>query len=160
MKPLAEKFYRAQRSAVRTHPTDRIWVAEHVEIGAALCLRPVESGVWLTSLLVASPLRGQGIASRLIEHALADHSEPVWLFCHPQLAAFYLRLDFTPCDALPHSLAQRLQRYQRSKQLIAMVRAPTPWKPASPLAQRAERLSLSEPTPRSPQVAGAIGEKR
>ncbi len=123
LKPLAEKFYRAQRSAMRSHSTDQLWVAQQGEICAALCLRPVESGVWLTSLLVAPSLRGQGIAGRLIEHALADHNEPVWLFCHPQLAAFYLRLGFTPCDALPHSLSQRLQRYQRSKQLIALMRA-------------------------------------
>lgn len=125
LKPLAEKFYRAQRSAIRSHSTDQLWVAQQGEICAALCLRPVESGLWLTSLLVAPSLRGQGIASRLIEHALADRGEPVWLFCHPQLTAFYRRLGFTPCDALPHSLSQRLQRYQRSKQLIALMRAPT-----------------------------------
>ena len=124
LKPLAEKFYRAQRSAVRSHPDDQIWVAQQGEIGAALCLRPVEAGVWLTSLLVAPPLRGQGIASRLIEQALSGCGAPVWLFCHPQLASLYLRLGFTPCEALPHALAQRLQRYQRSKSLIALMRMP------------------------------------
>lgn len=126
LKPLAQKFYRAHRSAMRTHHSDRIWTAQQGEICAALCLRPVESGVWLTSLLVAPPLRRQGIASRLIEHALADHNEPVWLFCHPQLTTFYRRFGFAPCDALPHSLAERLQRYRRSKPLIALMRAPAP----------------------------------
>jgi N-acetylglutamate synthase-like GNAT family acetyltransferase len=126
LKPLAEKFYRAQRSAMRSHPTDRIWVAQRDDIVAALCLRPVESGVWLTSLLVAPPLRGRGIASGLIEQALRGCSEPVWLFCHPQLATFYLRLGFAPCAALPQSLTQRLRRYQNNKQLIALVRAPAP----------------------------------
>jgi hypothetical protein len=59
----------------------------------------------------------------LIEAALAGHSGPTWLFCHPDLAAYYQRLGFSITAQLPEALASRLQRYQRSKSLLAMVRA-------------------------------------
>ena len=109
---------------MRTSAVEQVWVAEHPEIVAALCLRTIDGGHWLTSLLVATTLRGQGVARQLIETALADCSTPVWLFCHAQLRDFYLRLGFTPCTHLPQPLAARLARYQRSKSLQALVRQP------------------------------------
>lgn len=124
LKPLADKFYRSQRSAMRTSAVEQVWVAEHSEIVAALCLRAVEGGHWLTSLLVAPPLRRQGLARQLVEQALSDCTAPVWLFCRPELRDFYLRLGFAPCTTLPGVLAERLQRYQRSKNLLALVRQP------------------------------------
>ncbi|MNM82551.1 Acetyltransferase (GNAT) family protein [compost metagenome] len=92
------------------------------EILAALNLSPVGGGHWLTGLLVAPAQRRQGLASRLIEHALAQTPGPVWLFCHPQLVDFYARLDFTPAAELPAPLAERLARYQQHKTLVALVR--------------------------------------
>lgn len=124
LKPLADKFYRAQRSAMRVSTVEQVWVAEHSEIVAALCLRTIDGGHWLTSLLVAPPLRRQGLARQLVEHALNDCTAPVWLFCRPELSDFYQRLGFTPCTRLPAVLAERLQRYQRSKNLLALVRLP------------------------------------
>lgn len=124
LKPLADKFYRSQRSAMRATPGAQLWVAENPDIIAALCLQSVAHGHWLTSLLVASPMRGQGIASQLIEAALAHCTTPVWLFCHPMLHDFYRRQGFTPCTDLPQPLAERLSRYQRSKSLQAFSRAP------------------------------------
>jgi GNAT superfamily N-acetyltransferase len=122
--PLADKFYRSQRPPMRTNAGGDIWVAQSTEITAALRLRQVEGGIWLTSLLVASDWRGQGIASQLIAAALADCQEPVWLFCNPQLAPLYERLGFSSELPLPPSLQQRLSRYQQKKPLLALSRAP------------------------------------
>ncbi|WP_339522480.1 GNAT family N-acetyltransferase [Pseudomonas sp. EA_35y_Pfl2_R111] len=124
LKPLADKFYRSQRSAMRATAGAQLWVAEDQEIVAALCLHKVAHGHWLTSLLVDSTRRGQGMARQLIEAALADCTTPVWLFCHPQLSDFYQLLGFIPCTDLPQPLAERLARYQRSKSLQAFSRAP------------------------------------
>ncbi|MEX6504646.1 GNAT family N-acetyltransferase [Pseudomonas zhanjiangensis] len=121
-RPLAHKFYRAQHSPMRAHRHDRVWVALQSEIVAALCLRPVPPGHWLTGLLVAPAYRRQGVACRLLEQVLAETEGPVWLFCDPELDAFYQRLGFTQCLELPPALAERLARYRRSKPLIALYR--------------------------------------
>lgn len=122
--PLADKFYRSHRSPMRAHRHDRVWVARQQEIVAALCLRPMASGHWLTGLLVAPPQRRQGVAQRLVERALAEADGPVWLFCDPGLADFYRDQGFLPCHELPACLAERLARYRRSKSLIALQHGP------------------------------------
>ena len=122
MRPLADKFYRSQRSAMRTRSDHRVWVARDGEIVAALCLQTVAHGQWLTSLLVAPQQRGQGLASALIDKALQHAHGPTWLFCHPDLLGFYGRLGFTRCTDLPDTLAERLQRYRRKKPLDALSR--------------------------------------
>lgn len=121
-KPLADKFYRAHRSPMRANRDDRVWVAQQQEIVAALCLRPIAGGHWLTGLFVAPPQRRQGVARRLIEQAVTEADGPVWLFCQPRLGDFYRRQGFMPCGSLPEALAERLARYQRSKALIALYR--------------------------------------
>lgn len=124
LKPLADKFYRAQRSPMRASAGAQIWVAEQQEIVAALCLQTVAGGHWLTSLLVAPAQRRQGAAAHLIGAALAECSSTVWLFCHTELSDFYLRQGFTLSNDLPAVLAERLLRYQRSKRLLAFSRPP------------------------------------
>ena len=121
LRPLVDKFYRQHRSPMRSQSGDECWVAQDgSEIVAALNLRRVADGQWLTGLFVTPALRGQGLASMLTARALQTHPEPIWLFCHPDLLAFYQRLGFSPCHALPAELQQRLLRYQRSKPLIAL----------------------------------------
>lgn len=120
--PLLHKFYRAQRSPMRIPDGAQPWVARGADILAALNLTPLDGGQWLTGLLVAREHRRQGLARHLIDHALAATPAPTWLFCHSDLADFYQRLDFTPSEHLPPSLAERLQRYRRHKRLVAMVR--------------------------------------
>lgn len=124
LRPLADKFYRSQRPPMRSNAGGAIWVAENNEIIAAMRLREVEGGLWLTSLLVAPSWRGQGVAGQLLETALADSQAPVWLFCNPELQAFYQRLGFNAELPLPASLQQRLSRYQQSKSLLALGRMP------------------------------------
>ncbi|HEY6611737.1 MAG TPA: GNAT family N-acetyltransferase [Pseudomonas sp.] len=122
LKPLLGKFYRTHRSPMRAPDGAQTWVARRQEILAALNLTPVDHGHWLTGLLVAPTERRQGLASQLIEHALARTTGPVWLFCHPDLLGFYQRLGFEPATQLPPALAERLARYQRSKALLALAR--------------------------------------
>ncbi|VXC58050.1 GNAT family N-acetyltransferase [Pseudomonas sp. 8Z] len=121
LRPLVDKFYRQHRSPMRSQGGDECWVAQDgSEIVAALNLRRAADGQWLTGLFVTPALRGQGLASTLVAQALQMHPEPIWLFCHPSLLAFYQRLGFNLCHALPAELQQRLLRYQRNKALIAL----------------------------------------
>jgi len=121
LRPLVDKFYRGHRSPMRSQAGDELWVAESEgEIVAALSLRVVTGGQWLTGLFVAPARRHQGVAAQLLRHSLAAHPEPVWLFCHPDLRTFYRRLGFVDCQALPSELTERLARYQRSKPLVSL----------------------------------------
>nr|WP_322942038.1 GNAT family N-acetyltransferase [Pseudomonas sp. s4] len=121
LRPLVDKFYRDHRSPMRSQSGDELWVAQSAnQIVAALSLRPPAGGQWLTGLFVAPALRRQGVAAALLDHSLALHPEPVWLFCHPELRGFYQRLGFEDCQRLPAELDERLTRYQRTKSLIPL----------------------------------------
>jgi GNAT superfamily N-acetyltransferase len=124
LKPLADKFYRQQRSSMRASAGAQLWVVQDVELVAALNLNPLAEGYWLTALLVAPSHRGQGLASGLVSQAVAAQNLPVWLFCQPALCSFYQRLGFAPATALPAALAQRLARYRLTKDLQAMEKLP------------------------------------
>lgn len=119
---LLQLFYRQHGSPMRPSGEATLWVAREREIIAGLCLTPMAGGTWLTSVFVAPPRRGQGVAAALIEAALEDSAGPVWLFCEPGLSGFYGRHGFESVLTLPEALSSRLQRYQRSKPLIAMRR--------------------------------------
>ncbi|MGF6392407.1 GNAT family N-acetyltransferase [Pseudomonas plecoglossicida] len=120
---LLDHFYRQQGSRMRADNEGQLWVARAPGIVAGLSLRPVEGGHWLTGLFVALQERGKGVAGQLVNAALAEAEGSTWLFCHPDLVALYERLGFEHAGTLPESLASRLQRYQRSKHLVALVRA-------------------------------------
>ncbi len=119
---LLDHFYRQHGSRMRAAGDGQWWVARAGGIVAGMSLSPVAEGRWLTGLFVAPQWRGQQVASQLIEAALQTACGPTWLFCHPELEAFYQRQAFTPTGTLPDALASRLARYQRSKRLVAMVR--------------------------------------
>lgn len=121
LQPLLNKFYRSHRSPMRGQAGDEVWVAQSSrDIVAALSLRPVSAGQWLTGLFVAPALRRQGVAGELLRACLAQHPEAIWLFCHPQLRCFYQRQGFVDCDPLPAELAERLARYRRNKPLVSL----------------------------------------
>lgn len=119
---LLDHFYRQHGSRMRAAGDGQWWVARTGGIVAGMSLSPVAEGRWLTGLFVAPQWRGQQVASQLIEAALQTACGPTWLFCHPELEAFYQRQAFTLTGTLPDALASRLARYQRSKHLVAMVR--------------------------------------
>lgn len=121
-RPLLEKFYRSHRSPMRLPAHGQAWVVKESQIVAALCLTPVRHGHWLTGLFVAASWRGQGLARRLINQAQSANNGPLWLFCQPDLLAFYQAQGFVISADLPRELAERLARYQRSKALLALQR--------------------------------------
>lgn len=118
--PLANKFYKGQRSPMRVGRSEQVWVAEQEEILAACCLKPVADGYWLTALLVAREQRRQGIAAQLLGQLRRHTTGPIWLFCAPELVDFYRRLGFLPCHDLPAELTERLRRYQQKQPLLAL----------------------------------------
>ena len=120
LQPLLRKFYRTQGSHMRIPAGARCWVAGAEDINAGVCMLQVTGGHWLTGLLVAPTKRNQGLAGRLIAHARAQTAGPIWLFCDRQLVDFYRRLGFQSAATLPESLTDRLTRYNRTKNLIAM----------------------------------------
>ncbi|MDZ5602104.1 GNAT family N-acetyltransferase [Pseudomonas sp. RP23018S] len=121
---LLQLFYRQYHSRMKPSGEAALWVARRDAIIGGMCLTPIDQGHWLTSLFVAPAERGQGVAAALIEAALASVHGPVWLFCEPALAEFYEQLGFSMAAALPQALGSRLQRYQRSKALVALQRDP------------------------------------
>ncbi|WP_371922216.1 MULTISPECIES: GNAT family N-acetyltransferase [Pseudomonas] len=131
-RPLLNKFYKSQGSSMRAAAQGQLWVARAEDLVAAMCLTPVSGGFWLTGLWVAHEHRGQGIAQHLIDTAMQDAQGITWLFCHPELVPFYQRQGFELRIDLPAALAERLVRYQRSKQLLAMARVQSSLAGSSP----------------------------
>ncbi|MFA7895194.1 GNAT family N-acetyltransferase [Pseudomonas putida] len=123
---MLDHFYRQQGSRMRAPAQGSLWVARSPSIIAGLSLSEAEGGQWLTGLFVAPDRRSQGIGEQLVAAALENACGSTWLFCHPALAPYYERQGFATAETLPQSLRDRLQRYQRSKALIALERAAQP----------------------------------
>jgi len=121
-RPLLDKFYKSQRSPMRSAGNARWWVAREGDIVAAANFMPIAGGYWLTGLHVAVERRNEGCGSSLISKAQEALGGPVWLFCAPELHDFYKRSGFEDATSLPMELAQRLERYRASKHLLALVR--------------------------------------
>ncbi|AIR91678.1 hypothetical protein LK03_21535 [Pseudomonas cremoricolorata] len=119
---LLQQFYRIHGSAMRPSGEAQLWVARKPQIIAGLSLAPVADGHWLTGLFVDPAHRGRGIARALVDAAQAHGQGPTWLFCAPDLQRFYEGMGFAAACALPEALNNRLQRYQRSKTLVALHR--------------------------------------
>jgi len=121
-RPLLDKFYKLQRSRMRSVGNARWWVAKDGEIIAGASFLPISDGHWLTGLHVAIKHRNKGYGQGLFNAAQAALGGPVWLFCAPELRDYYRRAGFDEAVALPSELAQRLERYRASKDLLALVR--------------------------------------
>lgn len=121
--PLANQFYRSNRSRMRARGHHQVLVLHGSEIHAALCLQPVADGNWLTNLLVGLGCRRRGYAAALLARAREEVKGPIWLFCHPDLECLYESAGYRRCSGLPAELASRLDRYRQTKMLIAMLHA-------------------------------------
>lgn len=138
MHALANAFYREHGSAMKARDVHQVWAArlsrtadaEHTDpaaIVACACLQPISGadGHWLTSLFVAPQVRNRGLAGRLLKHLRQAEDGSIWLFCRPELTELYVRHGYCVATRLPESLASKLTRYQRDKQLVALVNHPT-----------------------------------
>lgn len=126
-RPLLARFYRDQQSPMRARGEGQLWVARRgAEIVAGMNLSAAAEGYWLTGLLVAPTNRRAGIGHRLVDHVLNTIESPVWLFCDPALLGFYEPLGFAETARVPPILQGRLERYRRSKSLLAMSRLMSP----------------------------------
>lgn len=119
--PLANQFYRSQGSRMKARSRHQVLVLRNTDISAALCLQPVADGTWLTNLLIAADKRGSGLATLLLAEARRVTQGPIWLFARPELEGFYVKRGYQSLPVLPAELADRLVRYQRTKQLVALV---------------------------------------
>jgi N-acetylglutamate synthase-like GNAT family acetyltransferase len=118
---LLNKFYRSHASRMRASPEAEAWIVRNPVIIAGLCMTPVAEGYWLTGLFVAPEYRKHGVAQHLLQHIQRSHStSPIWLFCHPDLVSFYQQTGFRTAQQLPEQLENRLSRYQKHKNLVAM----------------------------------------
>ncbi|WP_235906713.1 GNAT family N-acetyltransferase [Pseudomonas saliphila] len=119
--PMANQFYRSQASRMKARSRHQVLVLRDTEIKAALCLQPIADGTWLTNLLIATDQRGRGLATQLLAEARSVTQGPIWLFARPELEGFYVQRGYQSRPVLPAELADRLVRYQRTKQLVALV---------------------------------------
>lgn len=119
--PLVNRFYRVHQRGMKARGDQQVWVARAPEIIASVCLRDMDQCWWLTALLVAPDARGMGVASQLLKQVRSQHRGDIWLFCAPDIAHLYSTNGFKQSSAIPPPLNSRLQRYQRTKSLIAMV---------------------------------------
>ena len=120
--PLANRFYRRYQRGAKVNRQHQVWVGKESEqIICSLCLQPVADGYWLTSLLVEPARRHRGYANALLTTIRHHYTGPIWLFCSPSLVPLYTGAGFDLACDLPESLADRLLRYQRHKELVPLV---------------------------------------
>lgn len=81
----------------------RFWVVERAgQLAAIGQIKPHGADVYeLASIATRPPYRGQGLATRLIDHLLArfraEHPGlPLYLMCEPKNQGFYPRFGFAP----------------------------------------------------------------
>lgn len=123
MHPLANAFYRRHGSLMKARDVHQVWAVGAPDISGCACIQPLTdgNGHWLTSLFVDPTARNQGLAGRLLSQMRLAVSGSIWLFCRPELADLYHHHGYQIASHLPESLASKLQRYRREKDLIALV---------------------------------------
>ena len=123
--PLDQPAIRAMVQGERLNPTDLRWsnfmvaVTEGGIVGAVQMRKHTDGSRELGSLVVASELRGQGIAKRLIDALLAAEPGPVWMITWDGFAHACARWGFRPID--PRSAPVKVRRNWRLGSLARIV---------------------------------------
>ncbi|MGB1298840.1 MAG: GNAT family N-acetyltransferase, partial [Psychrobium sp.] len=110
--PLAKKYYKSMRINVSVASHDLVLVAKTNEIVAIARLTPVDNHWLLTGVHVSESVRGQGIASKLV-NTLCENQSTVFTFALEHLTTLYQGCGFeiiVPAD-IPCELAQRFNAY-------------------------------------------------
>jgi GNAT superfamily N-acetyltransferase len=111
------QFYKQNRDKARAKLEDLMYAAinEEGEICSVLRLLPYDGFLFLRSVLTTKESRGQGIASGLLEYALAQQSGLIYTLPTPQALPLYQRLGFQTLSK--HEIpAQLLASYRRFRQ--------------------------------------------
>ena len=115
---------RMVRSA-HLNPIDLNWrhfllaVTDTEEIAGCVQIRPHRDGTReLASLVVAAPMRGRGLARRLIEAVRMGQQPPLYLMCESSLEPMYRKFGFQPLlpkEMPPHywRLYQMVENFQK-----------------------------------------------
>lgn len=108
---------------MKARDVHQVWAVGAPDITACACIQAISGaeGHWLTSLFVDPALRNRGLAGRLLSQLRMTIDGSIWLFCRPELVELYYRHGYHIASQLPESLACKLVRYQRDKDLIALV---------------------------------------
>lgn len=109
--PIAYKFYQQFNKAMKPRKSDRVWCAyQGLEVIGAVRCRHIGAYPLLTGLLVAPNARNQGVGLALCLALRNEVTEPVYLFCQPELAPFYARAGFCQPSTLPAEINHKLGR--------------------------------------------------
>lgn len=124
--PLVNKYYQAQGSNNRASKNQQVVIAKNQEnqiVGVAR-LSPIDNHWLLTGVHVAQSVRGQGIASQLV-NTLCERQSMVFTFAFEHLTALYQGCGFeiiVPAD-IPCELAQRFNAYvKQGRKIVVMIR--------------------------------------
>ncbi|WP_036759276.1 GNAT family N-acetyltransferase [Photobacterium halotolerans] len=114
--PLVNRLYKAYYPAGKAKKDEIIWIGETAtSIKAAVRFQQYDDFQLMTGMLVAPQLRQQGLGLALLN---ACHSQlmtkPCYCFAFSHLEPLYLKAQFSVIadDALPLSLAHRIERYR------------------------------------------------
>jgi amino-acid N-acetyltransferase len=131
-RPATEQDQRAIKALVhseRLNPTGINWpnfvvaaMADRV-VGAVQLRKHADGSRELGSLVVASDMRGSGVASRLIDRLLADEREPIWMITNEIYAEAYARWGFERIEPAAAPVKVRFNwRMGRLARIISLLR--------------------------------------
>lgn len=119
------QFYKSNQYKGKVKATDNMWVMINVDdqiIGAArLCQQAgftLLRGVWIDKAL-----RAQGLGSQLLQHLKCVGAlEGCYCFSYLHLESFYLKHGFCQVARTPAPLHSALERYNRQKEQVVLMR--------------------------------------
>ncbi|QUJ67624.1 GNAT family N-acetyltransferase [Photobacterium sp. GJ3] len=127
--PLVNRLYKAHYPAGKAKKDEVIWIGESTtEIVSAVRFQQFEDHQLMTGMLVVPAFRQQGISQALLKACQVQLiSKHCFCFAFSHLENLYAQAGFQVIseDALPVSLAGRIQRYRSAgKSLIPMRYSP------------------------------------
>lgn len=122
--PLVNQFYKRVYKKGIAGKNEAVFILRNnQEIICSAKLKSVDEQLLLTGVACDEKYQHQGYASLLINKLLQTKNQSVYCFPYPHLAAFYLRIGFTPLlvEDAPASIQQRFTRYQENRDLLLMI---------------------------------------
>lgn len=113
------QFYKQNKEKSRAKPTDSIYVAiEGDDIHAGLRLLSYGDYYFLRSVFTAPGIRGQGIASKLLAHAISQFTQPIYTLPTLNAVGLYQRLGFKAVNSkdIPAGLSSSYRRFRQASQ--------------------------------------------